>query len=180
MSEEIIFKFFSNKDMFYKMNFFQFNDIDDIIEWAYEKFNISPDLKIIFKIPPEFKNIENLKIDCFYDNETYKYFINLIIKIYNKDPKFFKNQYKIEIKIVSKYPNGIPTLQKLLRKTIKDNILILKLFLKSNLTNEVCKKESYKFNIDKLKNKKFVFACHNNIVCNNCLKKNFYWIKIYL
>ena len=172
MSGDINFKFFyHNKAK--QINFFTFDNFDQLMEWIFESFPLSDDVKIVFIIPSQFKTRENLKIESFFDVPTFKYFKDLVVKIYNKDPNFFKLNHKIEIKNVDEYPEGLPSLKKHIDKTIKNNKIQIEQKLRVELKKEKLDIESYKYNIDKLKKKEFEFACHNNVICNNCFKKNF-------
>ena len=76
-----------------------------------------------------------------------------MVKIYNKDPNFFKLNHKIEIKNVDEYPEGLPTLKKHIDKTIKNNKIQIQQKLRVELKKQKLDIESYKYNIDKLKKK---------------------------
>ena len=103
MSGDINFKFFyHNKAK--QINFFTFDNFDQLMEWIFESFPLSDDVKIVFIIPSQFKTRENLKIESFFDVPTFKYFKDLVVKIYNKDPNFFKLNHKIEIKMSMNIP----------------------------------------------------------------------------
>ena len=172
MSEEINCNFIYKKKI-KKENFFSIDTIEDLKEWAHDNFDIAKDQKIIFKIPPQIKKRENIKIDSFYDVETYNYFCNIISQINSKDPLFLKSNFKIEIEQVSEYPEGLPTLQKCIENSIKINKLKIVQKLITEITTPKLDIESQKYNIDKLNNNKFLNACHNNVTCNNCFKQNF-------
>jgi hypothetical protein len=172
MSDEFIFKF-NFKGNIKKVSFYTFDTFHDLSEWTYENYNLTKDQKIVYNIPPEFGTREKPKIKAFFDSETFKYFNELIINIKNKDLHFFKNTYTIIIEPVPNFPEGIPTLQKEIGKSVKRNQNQIKEKLKVQVTSQKLEIESYKYNIDKLNNKEYLKFCHNNITCNNCFKQNF-------
>ena len=142
-----------------------FNDFKTNI---YNQFEIPNEDLILFHIPKEL----NIKIDNFYDEETYNKFYEKIIKIEDKNlKKYFKiNLEKVSQPISTSNLNP-PSLD------IKIDELINYHFnnvenVSNEITNNQLDEEKKKFESKKIE-EVVNDDEHKNIVCSNCYKINF-------
>ena len=172
-NQDVIFTFsFEGKKKEYE--FYIFDSFYEIRKKIIEDYNLDENILLTFDFPPQYnqyfqtQNIK-LKIEQFFDEETFEYFKKLTEGL---DTKFFNKNQKITIKKVPKLPDGLPSLKKHLQKQLEDQLKTLLMKIKVNVQSKLSNENNY-YNIENLKNKDFEFVCHKNIICNNCFKTNF-------
>ena len=172
---DVIFTFsFGGKKKEY--NFFEFDSFDEIRKRIIEDYNLDETMLLTFDFPSQYNQHfqtqkEKLKINQFFDEETFEYFKKLTIELL-QEKNFFSKHQKIIINKVSKLPDGLPSLKKHLQKQLEDQLKTLLMKIKVNVQSKLSNENNYYY-IENLKNKAFEFVCHKNIICNNCFKTNF-------